>query len=123
MTKRGAPFATSKEALRISQSGISSGRSQSLKFSKRVLAFTEQGVSMLSGVRRSNRAVQVNIAIMRAFVRLRHAVWANRDVARRVEKLEGKVDMPETDIRLILEDMKQLRRKSIPEGPIPPTIV
>jgi len=40
-----------------------------------------------------------------------------------VEKLEGKVDMHETDIRLILEDVKYLKRKAIPEGPIPPTIV
>jgi len=111
------------EIMRISQIGISSGRTQSLKFSKRVLAFTEQGVAMLSGVLRSQRAVQVNIAIMRAFVRLRHAVLSSRDVARRVEKLEGKVEMHETDIRLVLEDMRQLKRKSIPEGPIPPTII
>lgn len=111
------------EIMRISQIGTSSRRTHLLKFSKRVLAFTEQGVAMLSGVLRSHRAVQVNIAIMRAFVRLRHAVLSNRDVARRVEKLEGKVDMHETDIRLILEDMKRLKKRSIPEGPIPPAII
>ena len=86
--------------------------------------FTEEGVAMLSGVIRSSLAVKVNIAIMRAFVRLRHAVTSNREVARRVEKLEGKVDMHETDIRLILNDLQQLKRKkTIPEDPIPPTII
>ena len=45
-------------------------------------------------------------------------------IARRVEKLEGKVDMHETDIRLILDDVRQLKRKkSIPEDPIPPAII
>jgi hypothetical protein len=86
-------------------------------------AFTEEGVAMLSSVLRSQRAALVNIAIMRAFVRLRHAVLSSRDVARRVEKLEGKVEMHETDIRLILEDMNRLRKKSIPDGPIPPIII
>jgi hypothetical protein len=86
-------------------------------------AFTEQGVAMLSTVLNSERAIQVNIAIMRAFVKLRHAVLASRDVARRVEKLEGKVAVHETDIRLILDDIHQLKQRSIPEGPIPPSII
>ncbi len=87
-------------------------------------AFTEEGIAMLSSVLRSERAALVNIAIMRAFVRMRHAVLSNRDVARRVEKLEGKVDIHETDIRLILDDVQQLKRKkTFPEGPIPPSVV
>lgn len=89
----------------------------------RPLAFTEQGVAMLSGVLRSGRAIEVNIAIMRAFVKLRHALLSSRDVARRVEKLEGKVDVHETDIRLILEDVRQLKKKTIPTDPINPKIV
>lgn len=99
-----------QEIMRISQIGTSSGRTQSLKFSKRVLAFTEQGVAMLSGVLRSHRAVQVNIAIMRAFVRLRHAVLSSRDIARRVDKLEGKVEMHETDIRLLIKDVDRIKK-------------
>ena len=99
-----------EEIMRISQIGTSSGRTASLKFSKRVLAFTEQGVAMLSGVLRSDRAVQVNIAIMRAFIRLRHAILASRDVARRVDKLEGKVNLHETDIRLLIKDVDQLKK-------------
>ena len=89
----------------------------------RPLAFTEHGIAMLSSVLRSERAIQINIAIIKAFIKLRHAVLSNRDLSRRVEKLEGKVDMHETDIRLILNDVKQLRKKTIPEGPIPPEIV
>lgn len=51
-------------------------------------AFTEQGVAMLSSVLRSERAVQVNIAIMRAFVRLREMLLSNADLARRLDALE-----------------------------------
>ena len=50
------------------------------------LAFTEQGVAMLSSVLRSRRAVQVNIAIMRAFVRLREMLLTNADLARKLER-------------------------------------
>ena len=55
-------------------------------------AFTEQGVAMLSSVLRSDRAVQVNIAIMRAFVSLRGALTQNSDLARRIPTLEQKYD-------------------------------
>src|SRR5579863_8209702 len=51
-------------------------------------AFTEQGVAMLSSVLRSPRAVQVNIAIMRAFVKLREILASHRDLARRLSKME-----------------------------------
>jgi len=53
-------------------------------------AFTEQGVAMLSSVLRSPRAVQVNIEIMRALVRLREMIATNRDLARRLDALEKK---------------------------------
>ena len=51
-------------------------------------AFTEQGVAMLSSVLRSDRAVQVNIAIMRAFVRLREIIAGHKDLARKMADLE-----------------------------------
>ena len=59
---------------------------------KRPRAFTEQGVAMLSIVLRSRRAVQVNIAIMRASVRLREMIATNRDLARRLDGLEKRYD-------------------------------
>jgi hypothetical protein len=55
-------------------------------------AFTEQGVAMLSSVLRSKRAVQVNIEIMRAFVRLRELLATHADLARRLDELEKKYD-------------------------------
>lgn len=55
-------------------------------------AFTEQGVSMLSSVLRSDRAVQVNIEIMRAFVRLRRMLAEHRDLAKRLDELEQRYD-------------------------------
>jgi len=55
-------------------------------------AFTEQGVAMLSSVLRSKRAVQVNIEIMRAFVRLREMLASHADLARRLDELEKKYD-------------------------------
>ena len=111
------------EIMRIYQFGISTGLYQNIKFAKRVAVFTEQGVAMLSGVLRSSRAIQVNIAIMRAFVRLRRAVLVSRDIARRVERLEGDVHIAKTDIRLVQEEVKQLRKRSIPPDLIPPTII
>ena len=55
-------------------------------------AFTEQGVAMLSSVLRSARAVQVNITIMRAFVRLREMLLSNADLARKLADPERKYD-------------------------------
>ena len=55
-------------------------------------AFTEQGVAMLSSVLRGSRAVRVNIAIMRAFIRLRVMLASNADLARKLDALEAKYD-------------------------------
>lgn len=55
-------------------------------------AFTEQGVAMLSSVLHSERAIQVNIAIMRAFVRLKEMISTHKDLARKLDALEKKYD-------------------------------
>jgi ORF6N domain len=65
-------------------------RGQNVKFLP--YAFTEQGVAMLSSVLRSERAVEVNIAIMRTFVQLRRLMNSNADLARKIENLEKKYD-------------------------------
>jgi len=71
-------------------------------------------------VLRSRQAVQVNIAIMRAFVRLRHAMVHNRDLIRRVEKVEGKIGLIETDIRFMLQDIRDIKKPlEIPSKPPP----
>ncbi len=56
------------------------------------MAFTEQGVAMLSSVLRSPRAVQVNVEIMRAFVRLRRMLESNAELSRKLDALERKYD-------------------------------
>jgi hypothetical protein len=83
---------TRSEILRMSQIVISPDGKGELKFSKSVFAFTEQGVAMLSSVLNSPRAVQVNIEIMRAFVRLREMLAANADLSRKLTALEEKYD-------------------------------
>jgi hypothetical protein len=66
------------------------GRGQHRKY--RPYAFTEQGVAMLSSVLRSDRAVRVNIEVMRAFVRLRQMLASNVALARKLAALERKYD-------------------------------
>ncbi len=56
------------------------------------LAFTEQGVAMLSSVLRSNRAIMVNIAIMRAFVNLRQLINVSKELKNRIDTIEAKYD-------------------------------
>jgi len=56
-----------------------------LKFSKNVYSFTQEGIAMLSGVLRSPRAIQVNIAIMHAFVRLREEMAGSKELARKLD--------------------------------------
>ena len=58
----------------------------------RPYAFTEQGIAMLSSILNSDRAIRVNIAIMRTFVQLRRLMDSNRDLARKIEALEKKYD-------------------------------
>jgi hypothetical protein len=64
-----------------------------IKFSPHLpLAFTEQGVAMLSGVLNSDRAIAVNIQIMRAFTQLRRMLLTNVDLRRKIKKMEKKYD-------------------------------
>ena len=71
-------------------------------------AFTEQGVAMLSSVLNSERAVKVNIAIMRAFVKLREALDTNRELAKKFVELECRVGKHDEEIAAILEAIRQL---------------
>ena len=70
-------------------------------------AFTEQGVAMLSCVLNSQRAVNVNIAIMRAFVKLRQTLDTNRELARKFAELERRVGKHDDEIAAILEAIRQ----------------
>ena len=68
-------------------------------------AFTEEGVAMLSSVLRSERAVHVNVEIMRAFVRMRRMVIDHKDLSRRLDALEAKYD---DHFKIVFEAIRQL---------------
>lgn len=70
-------------------------------------AFTEQGVAMLSSVLNSQRAVQVNIAVMRAFVKLREMLASHRDLSRRLELMERKYD---AHFKAVFDAIRELMR-------------
>ncbi len=89
----------------IFQSGISKGRGGRRKLPS---AFTEQGVAMLSSVLHGERAVKVNIAIMRAFVTLRQTLDGNRELARKFAELEQRVGKHDKEIGAIIEAIRQL---------------
>jgi hypothetical protein len=80
----------------------------------RPYAFTEQGVAMLSSVLRSPRAVQVNIAIMRAFVQLRQMLASHADLARKFKALEKKYD---GQFKLVFDAIHQLMERPDPIQP------
>ncbi len=71
-------------------------------------AFTEQGVAMFSGVLNSKRAVQVNIAIMRAFVRLRQMLAGHKHLAEKLAELERKLEGHDQKIHSLFEAIRQL---------------
>ncbi len=71
----------------------------------RPFAFTEQGVAMLSSVLTSDRAIEVNIAIMRAFVRLREMLATHKDLAQKLDELEQKYDK---QFRIVFEAIREL---------------
>jgi hypothetical protein len=95
---------TREEVLRISQIVTSS----KIKYAKLVHAFTEQGVAMLSSVLKSERAIEVNIEIMRAFVRVREMLGAHRDLAARLKELESRIQDHDQQIQAIFEAIRQL---------------
>ena len=74
-------------------------------------AFTEQGVAMLSSVLRSKRAIQVNIEIMRAFIRLRRMLDANDELRRKLEELERRHDR---QLRIVFEAIRDLMNSPDP---------
>jgi phage regulator Rha-like protein len=74
-------------------------------------AFTEQGVAMLSSVLNSERAIEVNILIMRAFVKLREMLATHKDLARRLDEMEKKYDV---QFRVVFEAIRQLMAPAAP---------
>ncbi|HNW91840.1 MAG TPA: ORF6N domain-containing protein [bacterium] len=103
---------TAKEAIAM--------RSQSVTASKRNIganpyAFTEQGVAMLSSVLRSRRAIHVNIAIMRAFVKMRMVLANHKTLSEKLAELERKVTGHNADIAALIDAIRQLM--AVPDKP------
>ena len=79
---------------------------------KAPLVFTEQGVAMLSGILNSDRAIEVNILIMRAFVKLRELIATNKDLSRRLDDLENKYD---SQFKMVFDAIRQLMAPPVKE--------
>ncbi len=71
-------------------------------------AFTEQGVAMLSGTLNSDRAIEVNIAIMRAFIQMRRLIASYKDLEKKINELENKYD---ENFSIVFKALKQLIRQ------------
>jgi hypothetical protein len=88
---------------------LNKGRGSNLKYLP--YAFTEQGVAMLSSVLNSDKAIDVNIQIMRAFVQMRRALASHADLARKIEVLESKYD---GQFRVVFEAIRRLMEPPAP---------
>ena len=75
-------------------------------------AFTEQGVAMLSSILNSSRAIQVNIEIMRAFVRLRALLASHADLSKKLDALERKYD---SQFKIVFDAIRRLMAPPVPE--------
>lgn len=81
------------------------------------MAFTEHGIAMLSSVLNSERAIRMNIAIMRAFVRLRRMLASHADLARKLEELEKRYD---AQLRVVFDAIRQLMAPPVPRFSVSP---
>jgi hypothetical protein len=91
------------ESLRSHFATLKSGRGKHRKYLPQV--FTEQGIAMLSSVLNSDRAIAVNIQIMRAFVKLREMISTRKDLARKLGELEKKYD---SQFQIVFEAIRQI---------------
>ncbi len=99
------------EAVNRSQIATSSQKHRDPRYPPR--AFTQEGVAMLSGVLRSQRAVEVNIGIMRAFVRLREMLAGNEELARRVEMIDRRVSVLWQNFEAFINPPQPKKKRSI----------
>jgi len=98
-------FELTKEEFENWRSQIVTSKSDKMGLRHKPMAFTEQGVAMLSSVLHSERAIEVNIAIMRAFVKLREMLAAHKDLKRKLAALEKKYD---DQFKIVFEAISEL---------------
>jgi hypothetical protein len=87
------------------------GRGQHVKYAPQV--FTEHGIAMLSSVLRSKRAVQMNIQIIRAFIRIREITAHHKDLADRVDKLEIAQQRHVSVIKMLADEIDQMKNPPV----------
>jgi regulator of replication initiation timing len=75
------------------------------------MVFTEQGVSMLSSVLNSSRAIQVNIQIIRIFTRIRQRITDNTDIRLEIEKIKNKLDNQDKNMEIVFRYLDELLEK------------
>ncbi|HTV57035.1 MAG TPA: ORF6N domain-containing protein [Terriglobia bacterium] len=106
-------FQMSPEDFAQWKSQIVMSKSEKMGLRRRPLVFTEQGVAMLSSVLGSDRAVEVNIEIMRAFVRLRRFAASNAELQRKLDESEEKYD---AQFAAVFDAIRELMQPA----PVPP---
>jgi hypothetical protein len=116
-------FILSKEEFENWRSQFATSNSDKMGLRHSPMAFTEQGVAMLSSVLNSKRAIQVNISIMRAFTKIRQLALTNSTLAKKIAELEkvtnNKFSKLDKEIKLIFEAIKQLiKTESKPKNPM-----
>ena len=99
------------------KSQIVISKSEKMGLRKRPLAFTEQGVAMLSSVLNSETAIAVNIQIIRVFTRMRELLLTHKDILLQLEKIEKKLTSHDEDIALIFQYLKKLLNPPQPPRP------
>jgi ORF6N domain len=104
-------FRLSKDELENWRSQIvTSNSSARMGLRRPPYAFTQEGIAMLSSILRSERAIRMNIAIMRTFVRMRELMASHKDIAARVEKIERGQERTASVIEVLVEDIDRLGR-------------
>jgi hypothetical protein len=101
-------FQLTKEEFGYWRSQFATSNSDKLGLRHSPYVFTEQGVAMLSSVLNSERAIEVNIAIMRAFVKLRQILSTNKALASKLKELEQRLEKHDTEIHAIFDAIRQL---------------
>ena len=101
-------FQITKEEMENWKSQIVISNQYKMGLRKRPYAFTENGVAMLSSVLNSERAIEVNIQIMRIFTRLRELILTHKDLAHKLVQLERKMDKQDDEIKVIFDAIRQL---------------
>jgi len=95
-----------QEPLRLQNVTLKEGRGQHSKYLP--YAFTEQGVAMLSGVLHSDKAINMNISIMRAFVEIRHIVFKQSDLSEQIREVKDRLSEHDTQLNHIYDAMENL---------------